>query len=90
MSLESIWKSTPHSTSSFGPLAHLVERYICNVEVAGSSPARSTSSLIWSYEVQAREILLVKIKVFTNKLLELEQNYKGCPILLYLNKVDLK
>ncbi len=25
-----------------GPLAHLVERLICNEEVAGSSPARST------------------------------------------------
>ena len=25
-----------------GPLAHLVEHFICNEEVAGSSPARST------------------------------------------------
>ena len=30
------------SVMIIGPLAHLVERYICNVEVAGPSPARST------------------------------------------------
>jgi hypothetical protein len=35
--------------NKLGPLAHLVERHICNVEVTGSSPVRSTSKFLLYY-----------------------------------------
>jgi hypothetical protein len=36
------WLALSKRSESKGPLAQLVERLICNEEVAGSSPARST------------------------------------------------
>ena len=42
--------------SKFGPIAHLVERLICNEEVTGSIPVGSTTSLVVeqpSFAVQA-------------------------------------
>ncbi|KKS31881.1 MAG: hypothetical protein UV28_C0007G0002 [Candidatus Collierbacteria bacterium GW2011_GWE2_42_48] len=43
---------------TYGPLAHLVERYICNVEVAGPSPARSTPPGIRELVIDSKNKLL--------------------------------
>ena len=44
----------------FGPLAHLVEHYICNVGVAGSNPVRSTKLQVNFYKMKTENKVLMQ------------------------------
>ena len=51
-----------------GPLAQLVERYICNVEVSGSTPLRSTKNN-FTEALPGKKYLPVKVSAKAVKVL---------------------